>query len=336
MVGMVGVISRMGGTQGIINILAKRANTARGASIVTAIMGMLLFFDDYANAILVGSTARPLTDQYKVSREKLAYLVDSTAAPIAGLAVLSTWIGYEAGLFQEALNGLNVAMSGYEAFFHALPFRFYCIFTIIFVFVNVIMDRDFGPMHRAQKRALTTGKVTADDAELKSSTAVEKTKVRKGVVPRWHNAAIPLALVLLVMWVGFYYSGATALNIPLKFGDLFHFETLRRCFSEANNIRVLALGGGMGLLCSIVLAVTQNILSLKQSLAAFWHSFKAILVALTILLLAWAIQKTCDDLGTSIYLSALLKDVVSPMMLPVVIFVRRPKKFFRCYTPTLI
>ena len=320
MVGMVAVISRMGGTHAIIQILAKRTQSHRGASLLTAIMGLLIFFDDYANTILVGTAAQPLTDRFKVSREKLAYLVDSTSAPVAGLAVLSTWIGYEIGLFQTVLQSLGLSISGYEAFFYALPFRFYCVFTLVFVFLNILLQREYGGMYTAQKRALTSGKLFSDDAELKTSIAMEKTRMHKGATPKWYNAALPLALVIGVIWVGLYWSGTQALNLPFQLLDLFRYDILRRCFSAADNIKILAWGGGAGALMAMVLAMGQKILSVKETFSTFFSSFIAILAPLAILILAWSMQNVCEDLGTSLYLTAMLKDIVNPIFVPVAIF----------------
>ena len=121
-------------------------------------MGIVIFIGDYSNAMLVGPTMRPLTDHHRVSREKLAFLVDSTSAPIAGLAFVSTWIGYEVGLFEDISGTLGLGRDGYSMFFDALSFRFYCVLTIIFVIVNAISGRDYGAMHQAEVRARETGR----------------------------------------------------------------------------------------------------------------------------------------------------------------------------------
>ncbi|MBI2608337.1 MAG: Na+/H+ antiporter NhaC family protein [Deltaproteobacteria bacterium] len=327
LVGMVAVMSRMGGTQAIINVFSKKVGTGRGAEIITALLGIFIFFDDYANTILVGSSARPLTDKYRVSREKLAYLVDSTAAPVAGLAVLSTWIGYEVGLFQTVLSEMHLNISGYEAFFRALPFRFYCIFTIFFVFLNVILGRDFGSMLKAQKRAYHENKLYADDAEFKTSIAVEKTTMHHGVKPKLRNATLPLIVVILVIWVGLYLSGMRNMSSSgltggsLSIIHLFSFDIMRQCFSNADNLFVLAMSGVIGSLVALFLAVSQKILSFKESLATWSSSFKAIISPLCILILAWSIQRVCDHLGTSLFLTATLKNFVSPGFLPLLIFI---------------
>jgi len=123
----------------------------------TALMGILCFIDDYANAIIVGSMMQPITDRFRVSREKLAFLVDATSAPISGLAVISTWIAYEVGLFTDIAQKLGIEKSGYSMFFDALSFRFYCLLMIAFVFLHILTGRDFGPMKTAEQLARRKG-----------------------------------------------------------------------------------------------------------------------------------------------------------------------------------
>ena len=161
LIGMVGVVSKMGGTRGLVNLISGFASTGRKVQLTVAGMGTAIFFDDYANTVVVGSTAKPLTDGAKLSREKLAYLVDSTSAPIAGIAIISTWIGYEVGLLDSLLGYLSafegLPGDGYALFFEMLPMRFYCIFALILVFVIAATGRDFGPMLRAESRAFHLG-----------------------------------------------------------------------------------------------------------------------------------------------------------------------------------
>ena len=177
LVGLVAVISRMGGTRGLVNALSTFAKGPRSAQAVTSLMGTAVFFDDYANTVVVGTTARSLTDRYRISREKLAYIVDSTSAPIAGLAIISTWIGYEVGLFDSLMGTLSqvegLPDNGYEFFFVSLPYRFYCVFALALVFLGAWMSRDFGPMYDAEVRARSGGSLvphgTADKEQAPSS-----------------------------------------------------------------------------------------------------------------------------------------------------------------------
>ncbi|MFQ5768989.1 MAG: Na+/H+ antiporter NhaC family protein, partial [bacterium] len=125
--GMVGVMSKAGGTQGIVQKLSKYANHPRGGQLATWAMGVFIFFDDYANTLIVGNTMRPFTDRLKISREKLSYIVDSTAAPVASIALVSTWIGFQIGLIDQAFNVLNLSHNAYNIFLQSIPFATYSI-----------------------------------------------------------------------------------------------------------------------------------------------------------------------------------------------------------------
>lgn len=206
--GMVGVISRSAGTQGILEVMVRWAKGPRSAQIATQLMGLFIFFDDYANTLLVGNTMRSLTDKLKVSREKLAYIVDSTAAPVASVAVISTWVGFEVGLIGDAFKSVGYeAHSGYSAFLASIPYSFYSIYSLLFVAFVALMARDFGPMLRAEERARSTGNVVGDDAKPMGLEAKEELMPRKGVPPRWINAVAPVGMLVILVFVGLFSTG---------------------------------------------------------------------------------------------------------------------------------
>ena len=162
--GMVGMISRNGGTMGVVRAVAPLARNRRRGKIATMLAGLAIFFDDYANTLVVGNTMRPITDKLKVSREKLAYVVDSTAAPVAALVPISTWVGYEVSLIGDGLGsavgeatGADAAFLGglspYAVFIETIPYLFYPLLALAFVFLTSAMNRDFGSMAKAEARA---------------------------------------------------------------------------------------------------------------------------------------------------------------------------------------
>jgi len=198
LVAMVGVMSRSGGVQGLVELLLRFAHTVRSTLAVTWGMGLLIFFDDYTNCLLVGNTMRPLTDRMRVSREKLAYIVDSTAAPIAGISLLSTWIAFEVSTYSAQLPGVGITESAYAVFLRTIPFRFYCLFTLMFVAMTIFTRRDFGPMLKAERRARSTGEVVRKGGQ--PMVGAEATRIqRKAEMPLdWKAAAFPIAFVLLM------------------------------------------------------------------------------------------------------------------------------------------
>jgi Na+/H+ antiporter NhaC len=208
---MVGVIAKSGGTQGIVDWLAPRATDARRGQLATWTMGVAIFFDDYANTLIVGSTMRPITDRLRISREKLAFIVDATAAPVVSLVPISTWIGFEIGLVQSAFDGLGLDRSAFNAIVASIPFRFYQFFILALGLTIALSRRDFGAMLRAERRAASTGAVLADgDVPLADFSSRElappENKPRRAL-----NAFLPVLGVVAVTIAALQITGRAAL-----------------------------------------------------------------------------------------------------------------------------
>jgi Na+/H+ antiporter NhaC len=313
--GMVGVISKAGGTQGIVQKLSKFAKNQRGGQLATWAMGVLIFFDDYANTLIVGNTMRPFTDRLRVSREKLSYIVDSTSAPIASIALISTWIGFQIGLIDQAFDALKIEHNAYHIFLESIPFSTYSILAVLFVLVIALAQRDFGPMYHAEIRALRFGKVLRDGAQpLTDSAALDMTADERTPL-RWYNALIPIMVVIAVTLVGLYLDGRTSLGeaaATAKLGDI---------FGAANSFSVLMWAAFTGLLTAMALSLSQKILTLNETLNAAVNGYKSMLMAAMILILAWAIGEICKDLHTADYVIEFSKGMLSPHIIPFVTFV---------------
>ena len=173
--GMVSIISKNGGMAGVVQSLSKYAKTPKSAQFITWLLGVAIFFDDYANTLIVGNTMRTVTDKFKISREKLAYIVDSTAAPVSAIAFITTWIGAELGYIDDGMSriALETDATAYSIFLSSLKYSFYPIFTLIFILILIRTQKDYGPMLKAERRARTTGQVssaqTASEDEPKST-----------------------------------------------------------------------------------------------------------------------------------------------------------------------
>jgi Na+/H+ antiporter NhaC len=163
--GFVGLIKYSGGARGFADFITQKVKNPLGVQVSAWILGLIFFFEDISNTAIVGNTFRPLTDKLKVSREKLAYIVDSTSAPVCSLSIISTWIAYQVGLIGAELQGTQITTNPYTLFVQSIPYSFYSIYALIFVFIIAISGRDFGPMLQAEYRARTTGKVLADTAK---------------------------------------------------------------------------------------------------------------------------------------------------------------------------
>ena len=312
MMSMISVVIASGGIAGAITILSKLARGPRTTQFITSLMGSLIFIGDYSNAMLVGPTMRPLTDKYKVCREKLAYIVDSTSAPIAGLAFVSTWIGYEVGLFNSVADNIGLDSDGYSMFFDALPFRFYCILTILFVMVNAISGRDYGTMRGAQTRSKNTGDVSAPDAQVMGGISADLNVT--GNRNQLLSAFIPLALLFGLILGGLWVDGKGT-------GSILSLTSWRDALSNANSVKILASAA----ITSFVAAIFCGILISKMPFTEIGKAIKdglsGTLLPIAIILCAWGIKASCDKLVTGEYIASLLSDVVSPLWFPALVFV---------------
>ena len=282
-------------------------NRTRAQQLISA-TGLVIFFDDYANMLLVGGTMRTTADRYRLSREKLAYLVDSTSAPIAGLAVISTWAAVEMAYMAEGLQAAGVGSAGaFELFWLSIPYRFYPVLALILVAITVITGRDFGPMAVAEAKAWRQPPpVDLDDGEMDSS----------GDLLHW-AAIVPIALCLATVliflagtgWAGVELSG----NVSWSMGSI---EVL----GAGNPYIALTAGGVAGLLASLFLP--------RRLATTAWSTLRRgaiggtmqMLPAMVILWFAWALTSVCNGLRTGDYLAAVVFDHMTPLILPSVVF----------------
>ncbi|PIW02191.1 MAG: hypothetical protein COW42_02560, partial [Deltaproteobacteria bacterium CG17_big_fil_post_rev_8_21_14_2_50_63_7] len=322
LVGMVQVAARSGGNQGLIDAVGRFAKTARSTRIATVAMGLIIFFDDYANTLVVGTSARPMTDRMKISREKLAYIVDSTAAPVAGLAIISTWVGYEVGLFQGLSDDLSLGKSGFELLLLVLPSRFYCILALVFVSVGALVSRDYGPMLEAERRATLGVPPRGGRRERAANAHLEKVSHKKGAPARWYNSGVPILVTLCAVIAGIAIDGGSVLSAAEAPAPLLStFDGWRAVFAEADSGKVLFVASLIGSVVAIALATGQRILSVKEALKAWSAGARIMGVAMAILVLAWCIQAVTEDLGTSAYLVSVLEPVILPALLPLLVFI---------------
>ena len=309
--GMVGIIQRNGGMQGVVNHIAAWANSAKHACMATATMGLAIFFDDYANTLVVGNTMRPVTDRFNVSREKLAYIVDSTAAPVSCLALVTTWIGYQVGLIDEALKQVGAGdLEGYALFLESIPYAFYPILAIIFVFMVTGTGRDFGPMLAAERRARHTGVVESAPTEAGEVSIDEQPIVPIEDKPhRAINAALPVLILVLAVLIGLLVTGG---------GD---DKSLRQILNDANAYQALVWASLLGVMSAAVLSLLQGVLTLKQTVDAWYLGARSMAYAMIILILAWSLSSIAEALGTADFLVSILGDKLHPGVVPTLVFV---------------
>ncbi|GAB6138601.1 Na+/H+ antiporter NhaC family protein [Halanaerobaculum tunisiense] len=309
--GMVGIITKSGATNAIADFIAKKAKTAKRAQLATWIMGILIFFDDYANSLIVGNTMRSITDKLKVSREKLAYIVDCTAAPVTSMAFISTWVGYEMGLIQDAFSKLGIEANVYSTFIKTIPYRFYSILALVMVFIIIKTGKDFGPMWEAENRARTTGKLLADGASPMASEELTDMEHKENNNMKWHDAFLPIISVIIIALIGLWYDG----------GGMAADVSIRQAFGDADSSVVLLWASFSGTLVAGLLALFKSNLAVEEVVDSWVNGAKALATACGILILAWSLGTVIDKLGTADYIVAMTKGFIPPYLLPTMMFI---------------
>lgn len=325
--GLVALITKMGGAKAIALQFAKRAKTAISAQLNTWFIGLLIFFDDYANLLIVGPIMRPLADKFKISREKFAFIIDSTAAPVAGIAIISTWIGLEVSLIKNAYASIGIDnVSAFGIFVETIPYRFYNIFMLFFVALTAIMGREFGSMYAAQIRAKTTGQIAPvsksaalDTAELEDQFLAPK----DGIKIRAFDAIIPVMTLIILAILGFYFNGFSVLEgeeLANAKANPLSFETLRSAFGSADSSIVLFQAALFAAIVAIFIGVRRRIFNIKEAIETWIYGWKTMIFTIVLLLLAWSLSSIVKDLGTSTFITHLLADKLPEFILPATIF----------------
>ena len=325
--GIIQLVTKMGGAKALADAFAKRANTPRKAQLFTWLLGLCVFFDDYANSLIVGPIMRPVMDKLKVSREKLAFVVDATAAPVAGIAIISTWIGLEISLIAAGFESVGVTnVTGFGIFLQTIPYRFYNIFILIFIVISAITLYEFGPMKKAEQAA----RARKEDEEVKvlEAPGFDEIKPVEGIKLSVWNAIIPIGTLIIGALIAFYWSGYTTIlggedqaliaimkSSPLSFNGIF------TALSQSDASVALFQAALLASIVAIVMAVGQKILSIEDAISEWVGGMKTIVITGVILLLAWSLGGVIGEIGTADYLVGVLSSTIPAFIVPTLIFV---------------
>ena len=306
--GMVGIICRNGGMRGIVELIIRGANTPKRGQVSVWTLGLLIFFDDYSNTLVVGNTSRSVTDRLKISREKLAYIVDSTAAPVATVALVTTWIGYQVGLIGDAMTRIpDLDLSPYGVFLNSILYSFYPFLAIFFVILVITTGRDFGPMLKAERRARETGQVVPDSSSTLGADDEAALAMKEGLPPRAMNAIVPVVAMTLAIMGGLYVTGEG--------------ETVSDIVGSANSYQALMWASIISVLVAVVMTLSQRLLSLDEVVDAWVSGARFTFLAMIILVLSWAMAEISSELHTADFLIASLGDRLPMGVLPTMVFV---------------
>ncbi|WP_137288726.1 Na+/H+ antiporter NhaC family protein [Natronorubrum halophilum] len=324
----VALIWRLGGAMAVREWATARLETRRNVGLATWILGLLMFFDDYANTAIVGSTMREISDQMRISREKLSYIVDSTAAPVATIG-LSSWVAFQLSLIADAYEGLEGAPSAFETFVWSIPYNTYSLLAIVMVGIIVYTGRDYGEMLDAEHRARTTGKVSREDAQPLQKVE-EDLGEPIGDRPMLRTFFAPVVVLIAVTLTGAFWTGYESWTADqAEAGDP---ATIGAAADEVGALQVLVdvIGAGdfAGALVwgsfamvatAIAIGVGYDLFDLGDGIESVLDGFKLMVTAVTILILAWAISDVASALGTGEYVASSVGDTIPVAILPIAI-----------------
>ena len=297
---LVAMMNKAGGSAAFGRWAVKHIKSRIGAQLATIALGVLIFIDDYFNCLTVGSVMRPVTDSHKVSRAKLAYLIDATAAPVCIIAPISSWAAAVAGFAKDA-----GASSGISLFVRAIPFNFYAILTIVMMLFLAIAKFDYGPMKKHEINATENGDIFTTGTK----QAVEEMKVNpKG---RVIDLILPVVVLIASCVVGMIYTGG-----------FFSGASFIDAFSDSDASVGLALGGAFTLVVTVIYFICRRVLKFKDIMESLPDGFKAMVPAILILACAWTLNSMTGSLGAKIFISQMIGGSAGSLQafLPAIIF----------------
>lgn len=303
----VAFIWRLGGSKALTNWARTKIKTRKQAGIGAWVLGIIVFFNDYVNAAIVGNVFRDIFEEKKISKAKLSYILDSTAAPVATFFI-SDWIAFQIGMVQVGIDAAGIQnVSAFSAYLMGIPFNFYCILTVLFVGIIIISGKDFGPMRYAEQRALTTGKTSAEEAapmldvNKELGDAIEKK-------PMLITFFLPVIVLVMVTLFGFWYTGKEGNNLTEILGNADPAKSLLW-----GAFAMTAVGG--------FIAVSNRLMRIKEIMETVIDGMKLMLLACAILVLAWSLGTVTKDMLLSNYLIGVIGSNISFSFIPLIIFI---------------
>ena len=296
---MVCLMNKAGGSAAFGQFAARKIKGRVGAQLATIMLGVLIFIDDYFNCLTVGSVMRPVTDKFKVSRAKLAYLIDATAAPVCIIAPISSWAA--------AVTGFVEGEDGFSIFMRAIPYNFYALLTLVMMIGMVVLKIEFGPMKKHEMNAIKGDLFTTEGRLYDAEEKAEENTNGKVV-----DLIIPIFSLIVCCVIGMLYTGG--------FFDGVDFIT---AFSESDASLGLTYGSFFALIITIALYQVRGVLKFNDSMGCVSEGFKAMVSAILILVFAWTLKSMTDSLGADVYVANLVAASAGKLLnfLPAIIFV---------------
>jgi len=291
--GMASVISANGGMNGFVAWISQWASNRKRGQLSTAIVGFIIFFDDYTNLLITGNTMRPLADKLRVSREKLAYIVDSTSAPLAAISGISLWIAVMVGLIETSISSIPALENPFLLYLNSIAYSFYPILALVFVFLIIFLQKDFGPMLQAEKNIIKTPIQPLAESEQKTASGV--------------FAVLPISVFICAVLISIVVTGE---------GD-----NISDILATANSFYALLIGSFLGSFTAIVVSILGRLLSFKDAMDSWSSGVNSVIGAVIILVLSWSLAQITKELQTSSYLVSALGSIIPVEFFPASVFI---------------
>ena len=308
--GLVGIISKNGGMYGVVNSLLRFTTNPKRGQVITATMGLAIFFDDYANTLVVGNTMRKITDKLKISRAKLAFLVDATAAPVACIALITTWVGFQLGMIDASIQQIDaVTESAYLIYLKSIAYSFYPIFMLVFVMTIAGTGRDFSSMYKfeTESRIGRDPSIQSSEIGYSNTTETDRLEPKDPSRARAFNAVIPIVLFIGSVIGGLFVTGEG--------------NSVQEIIGSADAYKALLWGSMIAVVSAILLTLVQGIMSLEEAVQSWYEGVKFMVFAIIVLIMAWSLAETTELLQTANYLSSILDELLPVALVPTTIFI---------------
>ena len=315
--GLIELINKTGAFKTLALKMVKRIKNPKQVIWICELLGLAVFFDDYANSLIVGPVMRPIADKHHISREKLAYVVDATASTDASIAIISSWVATEVAAIQVGLEIAGIKESAYNIFLTGIPYNFYNILVLAFIFINATAGRDFGPMLKAENRA-RNGYTLRPGSEWKDPVE-DKHAVKAGPAA----AITPIILLCVLAFIGFYFNGLqnAVLNGALLPDAPFGIHTFITAFGHADTVFIILAASLVASIYALIYGVFSKTFSLSKGIISWQKGASGLLSTVIILVLAWSLSSVVNSLGAVHYIVDFITLNVPFWLVPCLIFI---------------
>lgn len=317
--GMIAVVSKNGGITGLVNKVSKFAKSPKSGQLTTYLLGFLIFFDDYSNSLVIGNTMRPICDKLKISREKLSYIVDSTAAPLVSVALIGVWVGAELNYIQSGLEGINkdsvlISESPFQLLVSSLQFSFYPILTLLFVLMIILSQKDFGLMHYYESMA-RKGTSTGKNEDVRDATYEPTDKNRAN--PNILFALVPVGVLIVTVLAGIIITGYDE-NVWNNNGGI---QRISMIMGASDSFSALLWSSFLAITVAVLMSIFSKRLKNTVVVESAISGIKDMLPIASILVLAWCLSALSEKMHTAQFLITILQGNVVPELIPGITFI---------------